>query len=198
MGRKAIVKLEQILDQFLMRGEDIDAECGREGTVLHCLLLRSSGIAAPTKLTLDRGANANAEGPQGKFLKVAWDKTQTDRLASSEAEDLAIVMELLLDHGADVVDCEDKDGSRLTREGVIDWCSRAHRKYQETPQNSNQLTALVEEKYLQCQVARGICKYQDRCEFVTMLLLARKYLTPAEFLELLASVKDSRSNLLAT
>ncbi|KAH8745621.1 hypothetical protein F5882DRAFT_108345 [Hyaloscypha sp. PMI_1271] len=68
---------ESVIDLFLQRGQDINAQCGPFGTALHSFLKNVhesyGGYQSEVLQALVcKGADVNAEGPKGKPLEYIW------------------------------------------------------------------------------------------------------------------------------
>ena len=88
----------ELIDLFVRRGEDINAQCGPVGTALHSVFFHLAEAASSfdmMRLLVAKGANVNASGPLGTPLEFVW------RLANT----------MVLFHGARIM--------RYTR--VIRW-----------------------------------------------------------------------------
>ena len=68
----------ELIDLFVLRGEDINAQCGPFGTALHSALLRQSTPPfnedgdGMWRLLVAKGADVNATGPLGTPLEFVW------------------------------------------------------------------------------------------------------------------------------
>ena len=70
----------ELIDLFVRRGEDINAQCGPVGTALHSALLHlntSPWRSHMVKLLVAKGANVNASGPLGTPLEFVWQLANT-------------------------------------------------------------------------------------------------------------------------
>lgn len=107
-------EIEELLDIFLKRGEDINGQCGPVGTALHGSLLRLAKRPV-YQFLLEKGADVNAHGPLGKPLELVW------RLAHTKwgmlAGDLYIsnTIEALIHRGA-INERPDPNGSVPSKE----------------------------------------------------------------------------------
>ena len=64
----------QVIDLFLERGEDINAQCGPMGTALHSSLFPAEPLnyLPLIRALIAKGADVNAAGPIGRPLEVLW------------------------------------------------------------------------------------------------------------------------------
>ena len=72
----------ELIDLFVRRGEDINAQCGPVGTALHGALLHTTyGFSVVTmgKLLVAKGANVNVSGPLGTPLELVWQQANMVR-----------------------------------------------------------------------------------------------------------------------
>ena len=72
----------ELIDLFIGRGEDINAQCSPVGTPLHSALIRpaiSKYVPYMAKLLVAKGANVNATGPFGTPLELVWRLANTTR-----------------------------------------------------------------------------------------------------------------------
>jgi hypothetical protein len=75
---------ESVIDLFLRRGEDINAQCGPFGTALHSFLKnvneRNRNYQSEVlQMLVRKGADVNAEGLKGKALEYIWMLANTSR-----------------------------------------------------------------------------------------------------------------------
>ena len=67
--------MEETIDLFLSRGEEVDGTCGPFGTALHAAASRpdpSPSFLIMMTLLVERGADINAFGPLGTTLELFW------------------------------------------------------------------------------------------------------------------------------
>ena len=72
----------ELIDLFVRRGEDINAQCGPVGTALHSALLHLTHHGWDSdigELLVAKGANVNASGPLGTPLELVWRLANTAR-----------------------------------------------------------------------------------------------------------------------
>jgi hypothetical protein len=74
---------ESVIDLFLQRGENINAQCGPFGTALHSFLKNVEESlryqSEVLQMLVCRGADVNAEGPRGKPLEYIWMLANTSK-----------------------------------------------------------------------------------------------------------------------
>ena len=74
---------DTIIDLFLRRGEEINDQCGPTGTVIHSLLqsavtpFRHGYTPSLLRILLHKGADINAQGPEGRPLEYIWKLANT-------------------------------------------------------------------------------------------------------------------------
>ena len=72
----------ELIDLFIRRGEDINAQCGPVGTALHSALLhlaRDAWDLGMGRRLVVKGANVNVSGPLGTPLELVWRLANTVR-----------------------------------------------------------------------------------------------------------------------
>ena len=73
---------EEIIDLLLNRGEDINGQCGPDGTAIHSLIKNipdtyGEYVSRLLRVLIRKGADVNAQGPKGKPLEYLWMRANT-------------------------------------------------------------------------------------------------------------------------
>ena len=111
----------ELVDLFMRRGEDINAQCGPVGTALHSALLHPAWNLWDldmVKLLVAKGANVNASGPLGTPLEFVWQLANTvpdDGSAEHTVKQHVNAIRWLIENGA-VNNRYDPNGSIPSRE----------------------------------------------------------------------------------
>ena len=119
----------ELIDLFVRRGEDINAQCGLVGTALHGALLHLASLAWDlniVKLLVAKGANVNASGPLGTPLEFVWQLTNTvpdDGYVDKNMETYVNAMRWLIENGAVNNRC-DPNGTIPCREEMLSFGAR--------------------------------------------------------------------------
>lgn len=114
--------LAELIDIFMRRGEDINAQCGPIGTALHSALLDVEPhpwFFRKLELLIAKGANVNASGPLGTPLEFLWRLANT-KASLGSVEDLKKAIHWLMERGAVNNRC-DPNGSIPSRERMLSF-----------------------------------------------------------------------------
>ena len=112
----------ELIDLFVRRGEDINAQCGPVGTALHTALLHLDMYDFDTSmmsLLVVKGANVNASGPLGTPLEFVWRLANTEQYDES-MDRYANAMRWLIERGA-MNNRPDPNGSIPSREQMLSF-----------------------------------------------------------------------------
>jgi hypothetical protein len=127
---------ESVIDLFLRRGEDINAQCGPFGTALHSFLrgvdegYRSHQFEMLQTL-VRKGADVNAEGPKGKPLEYIWMLANTSGHGKMKyVRKYQKLLRDLIDLGA-VNMREDPNGMVPSVERMTSWPTERYSDYRE-------------------------------------------------------------------
>lgn len=122
----------EVLDLFLQRGEDINAQCGPYGMAIHSTIYNFCTARwhfDPSMLDLltSRGADVNARGPKGNALEYVWELANTsDRIRTKYAGRWEPVIHRLLNYGA-VNNRKDPNGMVPSVRRMRNFCaSKSH------------------------------------------------------------------------
>jgi hypothetical protein len=127
---------ESVIDLFLQRGEDINAQCGPFGTALHSFLKNmneSYGVyqSEVLRTLVCKGADVNAEGPKGKPLEYMWMLANTSSHGKIKyARKYSKPLRDLIKLGA-VNMKEDPNGMVPSMERMTSWPTNRYSDYQE-------------------------------------------------------------------
>jgi hypothetical protein len=127
---------ESVIDLFLQRGEDINAQCGPFGTALHSFLKNVNesfgNYQSEVLQTLVRkGADVNAEGPKGKPLEYIWMLANTSRHGKVKySRKYQKLLRDLINLGA-VNMREDPNGMVPSVERMTSWPTERYSDYRE-------------------------------------------------------------------
>ena len=117
-------RVEELIDLFLRRGEDINAECGPVGTALHGFLLRLIDYGWDYdigELLVAKGANVNVSGPLGTPLELVWRLVNTMGLVTDrDVRNCVKAIHWLIESGA-VNNRYDPNGSVPSREQMLSF-----------------------------------------------------------------------------
>ena len=116
----------ELIDLFVRRGEDINAQCSPIGTALHGALLHLDWDLwdlDKVKLLVAKGANVNVSGPLGTPLEFMWQLTNTvpdDDYMENMVERCENTIHWLIENGA-VNNRYDPNGSIPSREQMLSF-----------------------------------------------------------------------------
>ena len=122
-GIEDLRAVEELIDLFLQRGENINDQCGPFGTALHGVLLQLNAWDSWDRIELlvTKGADVNASGPFGTPLEFVWRLANTvNDFDFGDAFPWTSTIEWLVDNGAVNNRC-DPNGSVPSRERMLSF-----------------------------------------------------------------------------
>lgn len=110
--------LHQKLNLLLGLGEQINSVCGPDRTALHTVINGELwGFSVPLiEALLNAGADANANGPHGTPLSLAWKRAQSGDLRSRCCRTLRRLIDILLSKDAKLVLSADTENKKTLKE----------------------------------------------------------------------------------